>query len=305
MNPTIKKACVRNFRPILDQKLEHEKSCSELIRLDRMFTNQARSPHILSHVSFTHKLTTLHNHSPYCMNCVLDWSWQWDERTCSCNGNKTTFIPLALLLHPEIIRVCLVYSHFSTSVSTSLELALIPANFHTPVQTILFYLSCRHISLSLSLWYSIFNSKSSTNTHHIWNYVAALASILTFKVSEREWRTRYTRRWTMNSERETCSMSPPTSAKCQHRDIFYRWFYLYSRRMSLVLSMKSYQFIDAINTTIPKKQLQCSFCFVFFLRSFYRHFLWLWFENSHKTFSIINRHRAKREKNRNVGRTKQ
>lgn len=213
---------------------------------------------------FTHKLTTLHNHSPYCMNCVLDWSWQWDERTCSCNGNKTTFIPLALLLHPEIIRVCLVYSHFSTSVSTSLELALIPANFHTPVQTILFYLSCRHISLSLSLWYSIVNSKSSTNTHHIWNYVAALASILTFKVSEREWRTRYTRRWTMNSERETCSMSPLTSAKCQHRDIFYRWFYLYSRRMSLVLSMKSYQFIDAINTTIPKKTASMFLLFRFF-----------------------------------------
>lgn len=118
--------------------------------------------------------------------------------------------------------------------------------------------------LSLSLWYSIVNSKISTNTHHIWNYVAALASILTFKVSEREWRTRYTRRWTMNSERETCSMSPPTSAKCQHRDIFYRWFYLYSRRMSLVLSMKSYQFIDAINTTIPKKTASMFLLFRFF-----------------------------------------
>lgn len=137
---------------------------------------------------FTHKLTTLHNHSPYCMNCVLDWSWQWDERTCSCNGNKTTFIPLALLLHPEIIRVCLVYSHFSTSVSTSLELALIPANFHTPVQTILFYLSCRHISLSLSLSDTLSLIAKVAPTHII------------YETMLRHWQAFWRSKWVRESE---------------------------------------------------------------------------------------------------------
>lgn len=101
------------------------------------------------------------------------------------------------------------------------------------------------------------------------------------------------------------------------RHILSPGFYLYSRRILLILSvcMKSYQFMDAINTsvqraTIMKKKKEkktvsggekwnctedCLNCAFFPAFVCYRHLHRWWFERIHKMFSIINRY-GEREK---------
>lgn len=67
-------------------------------------------------------------------------------------------------------------------------------------------------------------------------------------------------------------------------------FIYMTKKCIMALSIKSHQFIDAFNTTQKVHNVLCFFFVVvaaIYLRN--RHFVQIWFENSHKTFSIINR----------------